>query len=290
MSRFNAFVAIDWSGAMGERLRGIAVAMAWPGNSAPALVRPGHIWSRAEVMDWLRDDLPADALIGVDLGCSLPYADLDAYFPGWNASPANARALWALVERLCATDPHLGAASFVDHRESARHFRRHGGREGDLFGGGRGRLRITELAQEQMGLRPTSNLNLVGAAQVGKSSLTGMRVLHRLGDRLPVWPFDPLPATGSVITEIYTSLAAVAAGRRAGRAKMLTIETLNDALAAPAIASAPIVGEGPIDDHRSDALLTAAWLRRAAGNAILWAPSALTRTLAQTEGWTFGAI
>ena len=32
-----------------------------------------------------------------------------------------------------------------------------------------------------MGCKPYSNFNLVGAAQVGKSSLSGMRMLHRLG-------------------------------------------------------------------------------------------------------------
>ena len=290
MNRFSTFVAIDWSGAVGERQRGIAVAMAWPGDDAPALVRPGHIWSRADVLAWLRDDLPADSLVGLDLGCSLPFADKGAFFPGWEESPADARALWALVERLCAGDPHLAASSFVDHLDAARHFRRHGGREGDLFGGGRGRMRVTEQHQEAMGLRPTSNLNLVGAAQVGKSSLTGMRVLHRLGHALPVWPFDRMPASGSVLTEIYTSLAAMAAGRPPGRAKMLAMDALNQALTAPAIASAPVAGSGPIDDHRSDALLTAAWLRRVAGDARLWAPPTLPRALAVTEGWTFGVI
>ncbi|MFX4982807.1 hypothetical protein ABTB81_19590, partial [Acinetobacter baumannii] len=85
--------------------------------------------------------------------------------------------------RISANDPHLAVSSFVDHPEVARHFRRHGGRLGDRHPGGAGRLRVTELAQREQGLNPYSNLNLVGAAQVGKSSLTGMRVLHRVQDR-----------------------------------------------------------------------------------------------------------
>ena len=56
----------------------------------------------------------------------------------------------------------------TDGARSSRHFRRHGGREGDLFGGGRGRLRVTELAQQAQGLNPYSNLNLVGAALKAK--------------------------------------------------------------------------------------------------------------------------
>ncbi|MBC2670361.1 hypothetical protein ACFOON_14575 [Novosphingobium piscinae] len=286
--RFGHFVAIDWSGAAGERHRGIAVALAAPGTAAPVLVRPGHRWSRPEVLDWLRRDLPADSLVGFDLGISLPFSDRGAFFPGWHGSPADARALWALIDRLCAGEPHLGVTAFVDDPALAPYFRRHGGREGALFGGGRGRFRVTERAQDAMGCRPYSNFNLVGAAQVGKSSLSGMRLLHRLEGHLPVWPVDPLPPRGSVVVEIYTTLAALAAGRPPGRSKMRSHAELAAALAAPAIASAAVPGAGPIDDHASDALLSAAWLRRAAGDRALWAPAGLAE-VATTEGWTFGA-
>jgi len=288
--RFRHFAAIDWSGAVGERQRGIAVAICAEGDAAPPLVRPGHIWSRADVLDWLVEQLPPDTLVGVDLGPSLPFVDRGAYFPGWDESPADARALWALVERVCAADPHLAASSFVDHPDAARHFRRHGGRTGDLFGSGRGRLRVTEEAQRRQGLNPYSNLNLVGAAQVGKSSLTGMRVLHRAQAALAIWPLDPLPETGSVLVEIYTSLAALAAGRPKGRSKMLDAAALNAALAHPTIASRAAAWDGPIDDHKADAILTSAWLRRAAGDPALWSPAALTPHVARTEGWTFGCV
>lgn len=240
------------------------------------------------MLDWLRGLAGTDTLVGLDLGLSLPFADRGGFFPGWAESPADARGLWALVDRLCAGDSHLAASSFVDHPDAARHFRRHGGRTGDLFEPGRGRLRLTEHHQLAAGASPVSNLNLVGAAQVGKSSLTGMRVAHRLTGTIPVWPFDPLSTTGPVLLEIYTSIAAIAAGRPRGRTKMKTVEALNDALAAPAIASATVAGSGAIDDHRSDALLTAAWLRRHAARADLWSPSALTPAIARTEGWTFG--
>ena len=286
-ARFRHFAAIDWSGAAGERHRGIAVALCGEGRGAPELVRPGHRWARAEVLDWLVSDLPDDTLVGFDMGISLAHADAGAFFPGWAESPADARALWAMVDALCAADPHLGVTSFVDHPQAARHFRRHGAREGDCFGGGRGRFRVTERAQEAMGCKPYSNFNLVGAAQVGKSSLSGMRLLNRLPARLPVWPVDPLPASGSVVTEIYTTLAALAAGPSAGRSKMRSFAELNAALAA--LASASVPGEGPLADHVSDALLTAAWLRTTAHDAALWSPPALTAEIARTEGWTFGA-
>lgn len=294
--RFRNFVAIDWSGAAGERHAGIAVALAQVGEAAPMLVRPanaaqGHKWSRPEVARWLSGELPPDTLVGLDLGISLPFADCGAFFPGWPESPPDARALWALVDRLSFGDPHLGVGSFVDHPQAASYFRRHGRREGAHFGaggtaGGQGRFRLTERAQARMGCRPYSNFNLVGAAQVGKSSLSGMRMLHRLAGTLPVWPVDPLPDAGSVVVEIYTTLAAIAAGRPAGRSKMRSHAELNDALAA--CASAPVRGSGPIDDHQSDALLTAAWLRQTAHRADLWHPTGL-EAVRHTEGWTFGA-
>ena len=283
---FAHFAAIDWSGAAGERHAGIAVAACAAEGGPPRLVRSDQRWSRREVRDWLLDELPADTLVGLDLGISLPFADRRAFFPGWADSPDDAKALWALVDRLCANDPHFAVASFVDHPEAALHFRRHGGREGAQFGGGRGRFRMTERAQERVGCRPYSNFNLVGAAQVGKASLSGMRVLHALGGRIPVWPFDPLPQRGSVIVEIYTTIAALAAGRAVGRAKIRTHEELNAALAA--LGSPPPGGSGAISDHRSDALLAAAWLRAVAHDSALWNPPDLD-AVRHTEGWTFGA-
>ena len=251
-------------------------------------MRPGHVWSRAEVLTWLTGELPPDTLVGLDLGPSLPFFDRGAYFPGWPDTPADARALWATVERISAADPHLAATSFIDHPELSRHFRRHGNRTGDLFGTGRGRLRATEQAQREQGLNPYSGLNLVGAAQVGKSSLTGMRVLHRIHGVLPIWPFDPDPGAGSLIVEIYTSIAALAAGRPKGRTKMTSGEALDAALIA--LGSEPTGRTGSIDDHASDALLTAAWLRAVAHRPDLWSPPALTPEIARTEGWTFGVL
>lgn len=287
--RFRHFAAIDWSGAAGERHAGIAVAICPAGEVAPRIVRPGHRWSRAEVLSWLAETMPADTLVGLDISGSLAFADEGAYFPGWADSPPDARALWAMVERLCADDLHLAAAGFVDHPEIARHYRRHGGREGDLFGGGIGRLRVTErVGQIALGCRPTSNFNLVGASQVGKASLTGMRVLHRLDGNVPLWPFDPLPDHGSVAVEIYTTIAAIAAGRTASRSKLRSYAELNESLAG--LGSKPVRGCGPIDDHRSDALLAAAWLRTVAHRPEYWQPPAMTPDIARTEGWTFGAL
>ncbi|MFD1612462.1 hypothetical protein ACFSCW_11685 [Sphingomonas tabacisoli] len=249
-------------------------------------MRPGHIWSRQEVLDWMLA-LDGDWLVGLDLSPSLAFADRGAYFPGWERSPADVRGLWALVEEIAGDEPHLGANRFVDHPEASRHFRRHGGRQGDCFPPGAGRFRVVEdESREQRLCNPYSNFNLVGAAQVGKSSLTGMRLFHRIDRKLPIWPYDPILERGPVVVEIYTSIAATAAGLPRGRTKIRDPETLDRALAAlGSHAHAPLTR---YDDHATDAMLAAAWLRAVAHDPDYWSPSKLTPALAGTEGWTFG--
>lgn len=293
MSRFARFLAVDWSGAKGARQRGIALAVALAEGGPPVLIAPPDPkgWARAEVLALLRS-LTEPTLVGLDLGISLPFADAGAFFPDWDASPADARGLWALVDQLCEGDPNLEAGGFVMHPEASRYFRHGAGAEGDRFllpgaPTREGRFRIAEHAQRAQGVRPVSNFNLVGAAQVGKSSLTGMRMLHRLAGKVPVWPVDPLPQDGSVVTEIYTSMAARLGGVTGTATKIRTRETLNDAL--DHLGSPPVAGTGAIDDHSSDALLTAAWLRRVHAERDLWHPPGLTMDVARTEGWTFGA-
>jgi len=289
--RFDHFIAIDWSGAAGRRHKGIAIAIAHADGGPPVLARMPGGWSRNEVLNLLLSELPDNSLVGLDLGISLPFADCGAFFPGWDKSPANAKGLWALIDRICDSDDHLAATSFVQHQAASEYFH-HGHRMGEHYrcDGAphrNGRLRRTEVAQRAVGCKPHSNFKLVGTGQVGKSSLTGMRVLNRLAGRVPVWPIDDDPGDGSLIVEIYTAIAALAAGRRVNASKIHCYEDLNAALAHPAIGSPAANGAGAIADHASDALLTAAWLRAVANSDELWHPDGLEE-VRHTEGWTFG--
>ena len=289
MRSFEKFACIDWSGQAVARPKGLAVAWCEQGDAAPLLVERSNGWSREVVFDWLVNQAGTqeDLIVGLDLSPALPFADADAYFPGVPAQPRDARDLWKLVDETCAEEPHLGASSFADHAAFSPHFRRHGGREGAAFGGGAGRFRVVEHRQRGNGVSPVSCFNLVGAAQVGKSSLTGMRVLHRLAGRVPVWPFDPVPERGPLIVEIYTSIAARAAGVRKGRSKLRDGESLDAALAQ--LGCQPHARLAKYDDHSTDAILTAAWLRTVAHNPALWNPPGLD-AVRHTEGWTFGVV
>ncbi len=289
MRQFATFAAIDWSGAATERPPGIAVAVT-DGARDVALIRQERGWTRGAVLAWLQRlaSEQADMLIGFDLSPTLPFVDAGAYFPGWTQSPTNPRALWAMVEAMAGDEPHLTAGRFVDHEAVAPYFRRHGGREGALFGGGTGRLREVERRQRETRQASSSScFNLVGAAQVGKASLSGMRLFHRLDGAIPFWPFDPVPEAGPCLIEIYTSIAARAGGVAAGRSKIRDANGLAGALAC---FDARGSINGRIDDHATDAMVTAAWMRGVAGDAALWRPEAMSAHVAATEGWTFGVI
>lgn len=292
---FQHYACFDWSGQAVARPKGLALAtVAGADDARPMLLRPQGGWSRAAALDWLiaHADAHSDMLIGIDLSPGFPFIDHGSYFPGWTESPGDARALWALVDRICAADDHLGAAGFVRHDQARRYFRHGKGDTGDRFGAaGIGRLRAVEQHQRQTAqANSASCFNLVGAAQVGKSSLTGMRLLNRLAGRIPIWPFDPVPATGPVIVEIYTSIAARAAGLGKARSKVRDADGLRAALAQ--LGALPPAALQSHDDHSTDALITAAWLRDCARTkavwGALWQPDGLNRTIACTEGWTFG--
>lgn len=291
MRLFEHFACFDWSGQAVARPKGLALAtIAACAGALPVLHRPHSGWSRQAALDWLIAQAGAGAnmLIGVDLSLGFPFIDDGAYFPDWQHSPADARSLWALVDDLCTNDAHLAAAGFVAHPEGRRYFRHGKGDTGDRFGNtGTGRLRVVEHYQRSTRqANSASCFNLVGGAQVGKSSLTGMRVLHRLAGRIPIWPFDPVPDSGPVIVEIYTTVAARAAGLGKARSKVRDADGLHAALAQlGAPPPAPLIAH---DDHSTDALITAAWLRTASRDPELWNPPAMNEKIRLTEGWTFG--
>ncbi|WP_114226828.1 MULTISPECIES: hypothetical protein [Sphingomonas] len=280
MSHFTRFVAIDWSGAKGRRHKGIAVALC-EADGPPRLVRPGHVWSRTEVADWLlREAKRAPTLFGFDFSFAPPFAERGAYLPGETGVPDTARAFWAYVDTR-APDEDLGAASFLEavHR---RHF---------YFGIADGvkadfvhfRQCDTRL-NEQGGRKTASAYDAIGAAQVAKASFSGMRLLHRLDGQVAIWPMDPWPAHGSAVVEIYTRIYLRMAGMD-GR-KLRTRAQLNQALAG--LGSPPARLRFEPSDHQTDALVTAAGMRALSRNPAAFRPAGLTPALARTEGWTFG--
>lgn len=284
MSRkFAAYVAIDWSGAKGKRHKGIAIAEARE-DGPPRLVRPGHIWSRCEVLDWLLLRAAHEpTLFGFDFSFAPPFVERGAYLPGETGVPETAREFWAYVERL-SDDEDLGAASFLEQAHR-RHF---------YFGIADGvksdfvRFRQCDARLNASGGRKTASAyDAIGAAQVAKASFAGMRLLHRLDGKVAIWPMDALPDDGSAVVEIYTRIYLRMAGM-SGR-KLRSRAELN--LALKGLGSAPARLRFEPDDHQTDALVTAAGMRSLAqGEPRAFNPKGLTSKLTRTEGWTFGVL
>src|SRR6185437_5586980 len=162
--------------------------------------------------------------------------------------------------------------------------------EGPRPGGFAELHRATEYACRTAGLgAPESPLKLVGARQVGKGGLAGMRVLHalktRLGSRFVVWPFDEPDEADIVCIELYPRLFMKMGGH--GNSKIRTIEALNSNLAALDTKPHPDPAEKLVD-HETDALVAAAGLRFIAGDPAVWSPQGLDALAIRAEGWIFG--
>ncbi len=280
--RFERFAAIDWSGAKGRRHKGIAIAICEAGDAAPRLVRPEHVWSRAEVLDWLLAEAArAPTLFGFDFSFAPPIAERGEYLPGEPGVPSRAREFWAYVDSR-SDDEDLGAASFLE-RVHRRHFY-FGIADGEKAGFMHFRQCDARL-NAQGGRKTASAYDAIGAAQVAKASFSGMRLLHRLDGKVAIWPMDPVPQGASAVVEIYTRIYLRMAGMPG--AKLRSRAELNRAL--QGLGSRPARLRFEPNDHQTDALVTAAGMRAyAAAEPGAFAPEALTPELARTEGWTFG--
>jgi hypothetical protein len=282
MSRgFERFIAVDWSGAKGPGYRGIAVAVC-EAEGPPRLVAPpqARYWARDAAVSWLHqraaDGLPT--LAACDFAFSIAEAAVETL-----TGVRDAAALWSLVEATCAAEEDCGAHGFVAHPPYAPLFWTQGKRPETW----QAHTRATEEACRAAGLgNPETPLKLIGAKQVGRSALTGMRALHRwqTDEAMAIWPFHERPAALTVV-ELYPRLFIRAGG--GGNAKLRDGASLNACLAR--LGSPPVEAVAGLDDHATDALVSAAGLRHAARSwRDLWTPAGLSATAAQAEGWIFG--
>lgn len=282
MRTFIRFACVDWSGAKGSRHAGIALAVCEQGDVAPALISPpGKAWSRQGIADWLlaQDD---DLLIGFDFSFAPPLIERGSYFPG-ESLPLTAKELWAYVDDIC-DDEDLGAASLLEqHHRPHFYFGAADGVKADFL-----HWRQCEILHKNSSGKTSTVFDAIGASQVAKASFAGMRLLNRVAPHMAIWPFDGLPHAGPVAVEIYTTIAARAAGVAKGRSKIRDAASLDMALAM--LGSAPHAPLNDYSDHATDAIVTSAWLRSVSQNPALWSPFTLNSQIAATEGWTFGIV
>jgi hypothetical protein len=277
MPTFDCFVGIDWSGDKNPWQKGLKIAIAYPGRGAPTLQEcpgRGNGWSRTDAVEWISDAFKGGrALIGIDFAFGFPPVTL----------PGNIVLDWDYAERVCAPHANFYGGAFFrppacahshlvnspwlpKHSYSADH------------------LRTTDLvAMETTGARPQSIFNAVGPAQVGPSSISGMRALRSLRQncvgKFAIWPFDEVGQAGSVIVEIFPRYYPLSRGKKASLAGRAN---LNAALAA---FGSDGVRKSPKSEDEGDALLSAAALRwLSCDDALFQMPDKAIRS----EGWIFG--
>jgi hypothetical protein len=139
------------------------------------------------------------------------------------------------------------------------------------------------MAAQVRGATPQSVFNAIGEAQVGPSSVSGMRMLWHLRRNHPglfsVWPFDDIDDECSVIVEIFPRYFALSRGHSP---KMKDLALLNAALSK--FESAAVV-VSPNSEDEGDALLSAAALRNLSREQELFC---MPVTYERRQGWIFG--
>lgn len=288
MKNFDQFVGIDWSGAKAPiKTKSIAVAACPQGEVAPILHE--EIRSRTAVIECIEGLIQSKkrTLIGVD--CNFGYAaQVLKKQLGTNAS---AHDLWVEVECVNKDEHNLFAGQFWSHEKYASDF----WTQGKMPNGFTMPKRVTEVLCAENGYgRPESPFKLIGAKQVGKGGLAGMRLAYSLkknfGKKIAIWPFDQhYDEANVVMTEIYPRQFLMRVGH--GTTKVRDQETLNDIL--PFFGSQELKGHQNITDHDTDALVSAAGLRYLCGMKAnippqIAHPAKLTSEARQCEGWIFG--
>jgi hypothetical protein len=285
---FDAFIAIDWSGAAGN-YAGIAVAVCNTGRAAPRLVRPpsARRWSRQSIAEWVMSRLGVGSrlLIGFDFAFGFPYEPEHGYLAGLASGIDDIGGLWSLIEMQSCGESDFGCSRFVACPDYASLFWASGSKPVYWVE----RKRLTEHAcAEATRTRPDTLYKMLGSKQVGKASITGMRVLRHVRslsrDLVAIWPFDTVRT--SCIVEIYPTMFRWRATR--SLAKIRSRSELDRALRQLRSRPMPMNGVTEYSDHETDALLSAAGLRLIAGDPDVWTPGPIASPRVQREGWIFG--
>ena len=320
IKNFTDFIGIDWSGANIKSAAGnpaLAVGHCQSGDGPPRLVLPenGGAWTRQAIADFIlafsRESPERRILIGID--CNFGYChavgvrQFGASYTSYD--------LWQAVEK-AATEKPPDSQDFYSQDFYAGAYARHPvfgqafwtkGPQPDWFIAEK-LMRQTEkhCIAQSLG-RPESPFKLIGAKQVGKGGLAGMRMglflKEQLGSDLCIWPFekDTCGQARTVITEIFPRQFLVRAGFR--QQKIHSASDFTDALyrlgvcadanqVLPLLSTLDFAQDRTISD-KTDALCAAVGLRMLCGQkdhvpVDLFHPPAMTRAAQICEGWIFG--
>ena len=244
-------------------------------------------WTRLDVARWICNQLDARNrfLIGLDFAFGFPFEnEAVGYLGGLAGHVDDIFALWELIERKSCPEPDFGCSVFTRDPTYSSLF----WKTGPLPAAWSARKRRTELVcAATTQTRPETVYKLLGSKQVGKASITGIRVLHHIRslkkERVAFWPFQKI--RGSAMVEIYPTLFRKSAN--GSLAKLRTLNELNGAL--KKLGSRRVSrASTSLSDHETDALISAAGLRFLACKRETWLHPELESPRVQREGWIFG--
>lgn len=284
---FDQYVGIDWSGAKApQRSHAIAYAKCNANNcNAPDF--NNDKLSRTDIFNKLCKlaEQSQRTLAGID--CNFGYnINVGKKQFGDNVNNLD---LWNTVERLNTNYPNFFAGNFWQQKPYSDYFWTHG-KQPHWFNANELRRKTECKAKEQRLGIPESPFKLIGAKQVGKGGLAGMRLIHNLklqfGDKIAIWPFEQnnLEQANLVITEIYPRLFIRSAGF--GNEKIRTYDDLNTILNHFNLNS--IGSSELLNDHLTDAIIASAGLKWFCENGYHLTTIPLPNDAINFEGWIFG--
>ena len=283
---FDSYIGIDWSGAASP-VRSNKIALARCDNSSGPSIAINKNLSRTDIFDYICDLVTTKGKHFIGIDCNFGFCfDVGQTMFGEHAS---FRDLWQEVERLSQNEANLFAGPFWKHHKYADYFWV-SGKQPSWFDLNALR-RKTEIAATQCNLGiPESPFKLIGAKQVGKGGLAGMRLVHALkqkyADKIAIWPFENALCQDAaiVISEIYPRLFIRHAGY--GNQKVKEYETLEGILTH---FDTPLEQDQlTLNDHLTDAIISAAGIRWFHKNKRPLNTSQLPGQALGFEGWIFG--
>jgi len=289
MRNFDQFIGIDWSGAKTPVFnKAISVSLAYQGSAPPSLV--AGPWSRQKVADWIINLSKNQKRILIGVDCNFGYAatTIQKQF----GTQATHKDLWDTVESACHNEPNFFAQKFWANLAYAPDF----WVSGKMRDGFEMPRRQTEIICYESGFgKPESPFKLIGAKQVGKGGLSGMRMAHylkkMLGHKIAFWPFEMelVNKANIVVTEIYPRQFLMRSGH--GMTKIRDLADLNQTLRF--LDAKPYSNATLLSDHDTDSLASAAGLRYLCGSLEnipkdISHPPIMSYNAQHLEGWIFG--
>lgn len=280
------FVGIDWSGAKTPK-QSYSVSLAFCSTERSCPTPITSTLSRHDVYEWIAKQVEQSipSLIGID--CNLGYAQ--SVLEKQLGKGATYLQLWSAIDTLCKHEPNFFAGPVWQSSPFSDSFWT-SGTQPDWFNLHALR-RITEHKAVDQGFgNPESPFKLIGAKQVGKGGLSGMRVMFKLkqvyGDKVAIWPFEPhlVNSATVVISENFPRYFIRRAGF--GNQKIRDLLELNTVLSF--YDSQTLCDNLRLNDHLTDAIIASVGMRWLFSHENPLLITTLPPQAVQCEGWIFG--